>query len=406
MARIVISYSTKSKSRVASLAEDLRLAQHDIWFDHELTGGQSWWDQIVEEIIACDVFIFALTPQALDSYPCRLEYGYAHQLGKPILPILMEDGVPIAQLPDELQAIQFVDYREQSAQAAFRLAGALANLPPPNPLPDPLPEAPTVPISYVGKLREQIDATALNLDEQASLVFKLKERLNEPESKQEAIGLLRRLRERPDLFARIDREIGDVLAQAERAPRLTKPGPAKQVAGSAAAQAQTRGGARLTAAAVIVFLVGSAFLVAVGFDQFRIESSTVPSVFPYRGDAAIAWLAIAYIVHGLFAGSVLRLLIVPRVRLTPARLGLSALLGGPLNGAILRVHGGHVTWWQIGIIALGWFASVVIGLLLVWMGRQFGGEIEYSGRLWGAATGLLGAVWLVYVWWRVGGAEF
>ncbi|HLV36417.1 MAG TPA: toll/interleukin-1 receptor domain-containing protein, partial [Spirillospora sp.] len=78
MARVFISYSSKSKNKVQTLAQDLEMAGHQIWFDHKLTGGQAWWEQILEQIRQCDIFIFALTPDALDSYPCKLEYTYAH----------------------------------------------------------------------------------------------------------------------------------------------------------------------------------------------------------------------------------------------------------------------------------------------------------------------------------------
>ena len=180
MACIFISYSSKSKNLVQSLVQDLEMTGHEIWFDHKLTGGQAWWDQILEQIRQCDVFIFALTPDAMDSYPCKLEYTYAHELGKNVLPVLLADGVSVNLLPAALTTIQFVDYRGEDKQAAFRLVNALNALPAPRPLPDSLPTPPPVPISYIGNLKDQIDApVTLSFDEQASLVFKIKEHLQE-----------------------------------------------------------------------------------------------------------------------------------------------------------------------------------------------------------------------------------
>jgi len=216
--RVFVSYSSKSKDLVTTLAQDIENAGYQIWFDHKLTGGQAWWDQILENIRQCDLFVFALTIEALDSYPCQLEYGYAHSLGKNILPILLTDGVSINLLPSELTTIQFVDYRSQDRQAAFRLMNSLNKLPPPQPLPNPLPVSPEVPISYIGNLKDQIDLPrALTFDEQASLVFKLKEYLREAENRDDALNLLRRMKKREDLFAKIDKEIDGLLIDATSA---------------------------------------------------------------------------------------------------------------------------------------------------------------------------------------------
>ncbi len=157
MATVFISYSSKSKDLVNGLAQDLELAGNQIWFDHKLTGGQTWWDQILTQIRECDLFVFALTPDALNSHPCKLEYTYAHSLHKNILPVLLSDGVSVNLLPPELTTIQFVDYRGDDREAAFSLVNALNGLPAPVPLPDPLPPEPPVPISYIGTLKDQID---------------------------------------------------------------------------------------------------------------------------------------------------------------------------------------------------------------------------------------------------------
>jgi hypothetical protein len=219
MLHIFVSYSSKSRSIVQGLAEDLETAGHQVWFDRKLTGGQVWWDQILEQIRQCDLFIFALTPDAMDSHPCKLEYTYAYELGKNVLPVLLADGVSVNLLPPPLTTIQFVDYRGGDKAAAFRLTNALNNLPAPKPLPDPMPEAPPIPISYIGNLKDQIDSrAALSFDEQAALILKLKERLDDPDTREDAITLLKQLRKRDDLYARIGREIYAVLQAVEDDP--------------------------------------------------------------------------------------------------------------------------------------------------------------------------------------------
>jgi hypothetical protein len=214
MASVFISYSSKSKDLVSGLADDLEMAGNQIWFDHKLTGGQAWWDQILEQIRQCDLFVFALTPQALDSHPCKLEYTYAHSLNKAILPVLLTDGVSVNLLPSELTTIQFVDYRGDNKQAAFKLMNALNNLPAPQPLPDPMPAPPPVPISYIGNLKDEIDSDkALSFEEQASLLLRLKEHLHKEDEAEDIVQLFDQMRRRTDLYARVGEEIDEVLAK-------------------------------------------------------------------------------------------------------------------------------------------------------------------------------------------------
>jgi len=160
MLQIFISYSRQIQDMAKTLIQDFESLGHTVWFDQELTGGQVWWDQVLLRIRECDLFVFVLAPEALDSPACKLEYTYAFSLHKTILPILVADGVSINLLPPALSIIQFVDYRRLDRHAAFALIKALNNLPTPQPLPDPLPEPPEAPISYLGKLKIQIETMA------------------------------------------------------------------------------------------------------------------------------------------------------------------------------------------------------------------------------------------------------
>ena len=122
---VFISYSAQSRDTVKALAEDIRALDHRVWFDQELVGGHTWWDRILEEIRSSEVFVFALTAEALDSVPCRLECGYAASLGKTILPVMIADGVSPDMLPPALSSVQYVDYRASDRKAAFALVKAL-----------------------------------------------------------------------------------------------------------------------------------------------------------------------------------------------------------------------------------------------------------------------------------------
>jgi hypothetical protein len=213
MANLFVSYNRESEKITETLVDDIQALGHNAWFDEELSGGQTWWDQILSTIRDCDVFVLVLSPKSLSSTACTREYGYAADLGKPILPILVSEGVSVNLLPPVLSQIQFVDYREQDREAAFRLARALNSLPSPEPLPDPLPAPPEVPISYLGSLTERLETTAnLSYEEQSALIVDLKRSLRESETTDDARALLERLRKRRDLLATIAEEIDELLA--------------------------------------------------------------------------------------------------------------------------------------------------------------------------------------------------
>ena len=224
MEQIFVSYNHQAQSIVDSLVADLQSLGHDVWFDEALSGGQSWWDQILERVRRSDLFVFILEPASLDSTACQREYDYASALGKPILPLLVSDDVSISLLPPALTEIQYVDYRTPDRDSAFRLARAIAAAPPAGPLPDPLPDPPEVPLSYLGGLAQQIETSSnLSYEEQSGLLVDLKRGLRDPETAADARRLLVKLRSRRDLLASIAFEIDDAIKVAEEQPAEEQP---------------------------------------------------------------------------------------------------------------------------------------------------------------------------------------
>ena len=99
MANIFVSYNRRSGGVAKTLTDDIKELGHTAWFDQELSGGQVWWDKILSTIRNCDIFVFVLDPEALNSTACRRESAYAQDLGKPILPVLVSEGVSTNLLP-------------------------------------------------------------------------------------------------------------------------------------------------------------------------------------------------------------------------------------------------------------------------------------------------------------------
>lgn len=219
MSEVFISYNRASASITKGLASDIEALGHVVWLDQELSGGQAWWDKILARIRSCDLFVFVLDQKALDSTACRREFGYAARLGKTVLPVLVADGISTNLLPVELSRIQFIDYRTQDRTSALALARAIASVPPAPPLPDPLPAAPEVPISYLGTLTSKVEtATSLSYEAQAALVLDLQRSLRDPEVAADTRLLLEKLRARRDLYAAIADDVDALIGSRTRTP--------------------------------------------------------------------------------------------------------------------------------------------------------------------------------------------
>lgn len=198
--RVFISYSHLDQAIVEHLERDLDSLGCDVWCDRELSGGQRWWDGILESIRQCDVFVFAISEAAVRSEACARELAYATALGKSVLPVLAGQSVPEGLLPPVLSETQRVDIRESDARSALALGRALMQTAPASPLPDQLPAPPPVPISYLSDLKTRVEQTPLPLEDQWKLLTELEERLTRPEEKESALALLRRFADRGDLM--------------------------------------------------------------------------------------------------------------------------------------------------------------------------------------------------------------
>ena len=207
--KVFVSYARESQGRIRSIAEDLSALGCDVWYDQGMIGGQGWWDQILDEIRQRDVFAFAIAPDSLESVACNAERAYASALNKIILPLLISEGVNVELLPRELARIHYVDCRSDDKESLKALYKALSALPYPYPrLPQPLPQRPDLPLSYLAVLKEQVESTeGLNLDQQLSLLLALKQGLRNAKYANDVLALLRQFRSRDDLLAKVADEI-------------------------------------------------------------------------------------------------------------------------------------------------------------------------------------------------------
>lgn len=222
--RIFVSYRSTDRAAVSQLVTDLADMGHEVWYDQELEGGQLWWQNILDNIHAADLLLFALTPRSLESYPCQLEYNYANSLRRHIIPVMLAEGVTYSLIPAVLQERQIVNYVKRDIEAYKMLATAIRRLPPTPPLPDPLPEAPPVPISPLAAAREHVTKPSLSYEEQVALLHQLKSYLGHEEYDSAARGVLERLSQHPTLFASVLRDI-EIALKTPAPPPQFEPAP-------------------------------------------------------------------------------------------------------------------------------------------------------------------------------------
>lgn len=224
MPTVFLSYSRSELPQVRTLTQHLRTGGYDFWFDQELTGGQQWWNEVVRRIFECDVFLAVISEHSLRSNACTLELQYAVALGKPLLPVMVEQVSPRFLSP-ELGRVQVVDYRTPTVDAALRLMAALRTLPPAPPPPYPYPQPPPAPESYLNTFREWVETQrVLERAEQVQLLADIKHRLGGDDAP-DLFRLLRTFRARPDLIVAIRDEIDELLRRQATSPRAGSPPP-------------------------------------------------------------------------------------------------------------------------------------------------------------------------------------
>ena len=230
---IVLSYSRKDERVVKALVQGLEGAKREVWFDHNLGGGDAWWDAILENIRSATVFLFALSDASLHSKPCRLELDYALDLGRPIVPVQV--GPVTSFRTNPLAALQIIGYSPDNVQSGFTIVAAIDDAAKrQRPLPDPLPPEPPIPFAYLLALGRQIDSAELSLTDQVAVVDQLRRALGEETDesvRQDILSMLQNLNTKPWTAKRTEREIAALLYAHAPVPlpgeehRTVSPGP-------------------------------------------------------------------------------------------------------------------------------------------------------------------------------------
>ncbi len=103
VATIFISYTHADSAFVDRLDADLRTQGFDTWVDRErLVAGLRWRRELQEAVERAQVLLIVLSPEAVASQNVQIEYDYALDLGKVVIPVYYRQ----CNVPMELRAIQ------------------------------------------------------------------------------------------------------------------------------------------------------------------------------------------------------------------------------------------------------------------------------------------------------------
>lgn len=109
-----VCYCRRDWPFVRRLCDDLS-ADYRLFVDSQITPGEVWGDRVRQAIAQAETVFVVVSPDALASPHVQQEIAYAESLGKPLVPLILEDG---AEHPT-LQRFHYIDARS-SCRAALR----------------------------------------------------------------------------------------------------------------------------------------------------------------------------------------------------------------------------------------------------------------------------------------------
>src|SRR5438876_5549986 len=119
---LFISYAYADSALVDRLEADLQKQGFDPWVDrHRLKGGQRWRRELQEAVEGTQVLLIVLSPDAVASDNVQIEYDYALAEHKVVIPLYYRQ----CNVPMELRAIQWIDFRHRYEQGFEALMDAL-----------------------------------------------------------------------------------------------------------------------------------------------------------------------------------------------------------------------------------------------------------------------------------------
>ncbi len=119
---IFISYAHADRDFVRRLEKDLSQQGFSAWVDAAgLSGGQQWRRELQAAIDRSNVLLVVLSPDAVVSPYVQIEYGYASDEGKLVIPLYYR----ACKVPMELRTIHWIDFQQSYEQGLAALLQTL-----------------------------------------------------------------------------------------------------------------------------------------------------------------------------------------------------------------------------------------------------------------------------------------
>ncbi len=121
---VFISFAKEDKTKVSRLEEIVRHGGGRGWqFIYDLHGARDWATEIQYKIDQCEVFLFVITNNSLQSEWCLKELQHATLSQKPIVTVVFTSDIDI---PHPLNTIQYILF-DESPESAAKLVRALTD---------------------------------------------------------------------------------------------------------------------------------------------------------------------------------------------------------------------------------------------------------------------------------------
>jgi tetratricopeptide (TPR) repeat protein len=125
--KLFMSYPRKDRPKVDKLVHVLEQGGQVVWIDDQLKVGQPWRQQLADAIEDADGIVLALTPNWIASPYCQWEFITAVEMGKKIIPVLLDDTEDIPDRISQYQYANFIDGFDDDAKVQ-KFINDLANL--------------------------------------------------------------------------------------------------------------------------------------------------------------------------------------------------------------------------------------------------------------------------------------
>ena len=125
---IFVSYRRADRELVASVVRRLEARGVGVWYDANIEGGADWRETIVEALTESDMLAIFFSEECNNARQLKKELAVADSLGKPVIPILIENTQPRGAYLYELADRNWIEVYPEPMERINELVEHLATL--------------------------------------------------------------------------------------------------------------------------------------------------------------------------------------------------------------------------------------------------------------------------------------